>query len=234
MNNHEEFTKTILGYYTRNGFGRVLKAEIDNAVFHYYILENIDKKYIDNGNIKYFNIDKSEIYRLSMKMRMTENRFKRFLEEDFFQHRESVREKRFLLEMVNSTSIKKNGLKEGKIRLLIPNPVVKKYLEERIYSIGSVIEYGQNREIIFIEIYDFLKLVEFDEDKKIGDIIRYNILAKSDSADNTPEIKEFFHELNKIPMEERLKKIATGFANKLIGKAGDEIIGAIFDSISDG
>ena len=97
MNNNDMFANKILELYTRNGFGKVLKSEIDLTVFHHYLLENLNEKYLENGNIKYFNIDKSEIYRLSILMKITESRFKRLLEEDYFLYSETVKVKKFLL-----------------------------------------------------------------------------------------------------------------------------------------
>jgi hypothetical protein len=233
MNLKEEFAEKIISFYTRNGFGRVLKAEIDIAFFHYFLLVELNKKYIESNRIKYFHINKSEIYRLSVRIGLTESRFKRLLEEDFFINNDDKYLQNYILDMVNGRTIKKEGLVKGRIQFNVANPIAKKNLEERFYSCGGILEFGQNNEIAIVEIYDLLKVLQFTEEKDVSQIIRENILAKSRFEEKSPEIKEFFRELEKVPIEERLKKIALGLAEKVIGKAGDEIIGAVFDLIKD-
>ena len=229
MADYSELGEAILRLYTRGTYGRVLKSEIDSTVFHFYLLGNLKQEFAEGGKVRYFHIDKSEIYRLSLRMRMTEDRFKKLLEEDYFLNQTDVDVRGFLQDKVNAASIRKDGLKEGRLRLVLPNPVVRKYVEERMYSVGSAVEYGQNREIAYLEIYEFLRMIGVHEDAEDADTIRANILQKTELKDGSPEITEFFRELNKVPIGERLKSIATGLAQRFLGKAGDEIIGMIFE-----
>lgn len=228
MSRKEDFANDIITLYTKNGFGKILKSELDLAVFHYLLLEYLDPSFKDGNIIKYFLINKSQIYKLSISLGISESRIKKYLEEDYFKYKKGNDLNSFLLNEVNGRTIK-NILSEGKLQLVIPNPITRKYLEEKAYSTGGIINYEQNREIMIIEIYDFLKIINFAEKKEIAELIKTNIIRKSRSSSNSLDMDNFMKELNKMSIEERLKIIAIGTASKIIGKAGDEIIGAIID-----
>ncbi len=231
MSVNEELGKEIFALYTRNGFGRVLKSEIDQAVFHCFLLANLDKRFVKDGRIRYFHINKTELRALSIRACVTETRVKNLLETDFFHYGNDSRIEDFLLETVNSTTARKGLLRDGKINLLLPNPIAKKYIEERIFAVGGIPDYSFNKDILSLEIIDFLKMAHYNNTEEIARVIAFNILSKAKSRENNPEITAFLKELEQVPVGERLKKIARGAAEKFIGKAGDEIIGAVLDLV---
>lgn len=228
----KQLSEELIKLYTRSQFGKVLKSEIDALVFHHLLKKHLKEKYLKNDRVNYFKIDKPEIYRLSVKLRMSETRFKRFLEEDYFMHKGPFDESGFLLDLVNRSSINREKLQSGTISFLLPNPVVRKYLEERMDSLGFAVNYEENREIVTMDLYPFLRLVEFVEEDEKGQIIRLNMLGKAMDSKPGPEITAFLKELNQVPLEERLKKIAKGVASKVIGKAGDEVLDMIFQGLA--
>jgi len=234
MNNYEALGSAIVHFYTRNGFGKVLKSEIDNEVFHCMLLETLEKDFLAEGFIDYYKINKSEIHRLSLVLRISEARFKTLLEADFFNHGTKVSLEKHLLNLVNSTTLRRGALKAGKIQFLLPNPLMRKDLEQKIASLGGIPDYSFNREILVLEIKDFLKLVHVFKDEEMAELIKANILKKSGLEENDPRLAEFFKDLNKIPVEDRLKKIALGLGEKFLGQAGDEIVGAVLDYIKTG
>jgi hypothetical protein len=225
----KELAQDIAALYARSGFGKASKSELDQAVFHYLLLNKLPKKFVKDGKPRYFHVDKSAIYELSIELKITEARVKALLEADYLASDHSCRIEDLLLETVNSATIRKGTLKEGKIRFLAPNPITRKFLEERIYSVGGMADSSFNREILVLEIYDFLRLVDFSEPERIRALIRKNILQKAVLAEKDPEMAAFLSELDKKPVEETLKGLACGLASKLIGKAGDEIVGAVLD-----
>ncbi len=218
--------------YTRGELGRVAKAEVDAVVFHYFLLENLAKPFLGpKDTIRYFPINKSEIRRLSLLARITESRIKALVEKDFFLYGADEKLDEFLLGLVNATTLRSGTLKAGKIQFLVPNPIVRRFLEERVAATGGIPDTSFNREVVVLEIYDFLKLLDFTDSDEIARVIHDNLLAKAKLTDRDPAIKEFFGELNKVPIGERLKRIALGAAEKLVGKAGEELIAAVFDTV---
>jgi len=232
MSTHETLGKEILELYTRTSFGKVLKSEIDQLVFHHFLLASLDHKYLNTKNeILYYHINKTEIYQLSRKACITESRIKTLLEQDFFQYGKTSTVHDFLLATVNSKTISSTLLKSGKIQFVIPNPIARKYLEERIFSVGGLVDYSFNHDILVLEILDFLRIVHYNDDTQVAETITSNILAKSRQKPGDPELQAFLNDLNRIPLQERLKKIAMGVAEKFIGQTGDEIIGAVIDLV---
>jgi hypothetical protein len=230
MVNYGDLGKEVYEAYTRNGFGKVLKSEIDQAVFHAFLLNTLDGSFLsDGGGIRYFHVDKTQLYRLSIRSGVTEARVKSLLEADYFRYGKSVQIEDFLLEMVNATSVRKELLQTGTIRFLVPNPIARKFIEERIFSVGGLPEYGTNREILILEVLDFLRVVHCTDDGRIAETIRRNILSLAGKKAGSPEIDAFLAELNAVPLGERLKRLAMGAAEKVMGKAGDEILGAVFE-----
>jgi hypothetical protein len=229
VNNHEALGKEILQLYTRGELGRVAKAEVDSLVFHYFLLENLAKPFLGpKGAVHYFPINKTEIRRLSLLAKITEGRIKTLIEKDFFLYGADEKLDDFLLGLVNATTIRSGLLKTGKIQFLVPNPIIRRFLEERIAATGGIPDSSFNREVLTLEIYDFLKLLDFTDDE-MARVIHDNILTKTKIADRDPAAKAFFDELNKVPISERLKRIALGAAERLGGKASEELMTALFD-----
>lgn len=234
MKNTFNLEEEIIKLYTRSTFGKVLKSEIDALVFHDFLLKHLKNQFKQDGSVEYFKLDKSEIYRMSLTMGITETRFKSALENDYFVFRDKDQEKFSLLDLVNSNNFHKDDLIKGEMKLLVPNIIVKKYLEERAAFYGCHIEYGRNRELIILDVYDFLKIVEYIEEDGKGDIINFNILNKAKNPVKHPNALQFMKDLNSVPVEERLKKIAVGLGKKVLGTAGDELLDWLFETIETG
>jgi hypothetical protein len=231
VNRHEALGKEILALYTRGELGRVGKAEVDALVFHYFLLDRLAKPFLGpRDTIRYFFINKTEIRRLSLVAKITESRIKTLIEKDFFLYGADEKLDDFLLGLVNATSLRSGVLKAGKIQFLVPNPIVRRFLEERIAATGGIPDTSFNREMLVLEIHDFLRLLDLTDDE-IARVIHDNILAKAHLTDRDPAARAFFDELNKVPLGERLKRIAQGAAEKLIGKGGEELIGAVIDLV---
>jgi hypothetical protein len=237
-------SKNLLALYTRSGYGKVLKSEIDALVFHHLLPKKLDQKYVkinekaedpkDQITIDYFSLDKTLLYNLSQKLKLSEARLQHLLEEDFFEYQKNSEDAALpalLLDMVNRRSITKEQLKDGKIRFSVANPMLRKLLEVKIYESGGMVDYSFSREVMVIDLYDFLKLLNLEKDERIIAIIENNILKKAKSSDEHGEkAKAFFRELEKKPLQEQLKAIAVDGAKKFIGAAGGETFGLIWDT----
>ena len=215
--------------YTRAEFGKVSKSEIDTLVFHYALLGNLGRPFLEPaGRIRYFSIGKTEIRRLSLLLKMTESRVGSLIEKDFLLYGADEKVEEFLLALVNATTITSGLLKAGKIRFLVPNPVARTAIEERIAAVGGIPDASFNREVLVLEIYDFLKLVNLADDERIARILQDNLLAKARLTIDS-DAKRFLDELNRVPVGERLKRLALGVLDKVLGKTGDELIALVFD-----
>jgi hypothetical protein len=177
--------EAIMTLYLRFGYGRAPKQEIDAVVFHHVLLQEYGEGF------DYAAIDKARLYDLSLRLKVTQARIKKLLEDDYYLYAQDRGSEgglaALLLALVNHQSITKESLKEGKLRLFVANPIVKQRLEVELYRSGGVADFLLNRDIMVIDIYDFLKLLHFTEDARIAAIIRTNLLAKT-QVDKAPEV----------------------------------------------
>ena len=147
----------LVELYTRSGFGKVLKAEIDALVFHHLSsvkLAAMDAALVEDGSINYFRINKRHIHELSLALRTSEQVVVRLLEQDYLTRRaaEKTNEKtavmRILFDITGSTGIKKENIKDGRLRFYVANPIVQKILQTEIYSIGGMVDCSFSRDIL--------------------------------------------------------------------------------------
>ena len=215
----------IIELYTRSGFGKVLKSEIDAVVFHHLLLEKLkvlDTKLIKNGEIIYFLINKGHIRDLSLKFRLTEAAFTRLLENDFLlslsESKEELIVNDILLEIISKTKISKENIKNGKLCFYMSNPIPRKILETALFKIGGIADYSFNRDLFIIELYDFLRLLKFSDDIEISRHIKDAVLNNISKYKPTDRDSKFLEDLEEKEIPEQLKTILKGAAGHFAGK----------------
>jgi hypothetical protein len=220
----------IIKLYLRGGYGKVLRSEIDTVVFHYFLMNEV------GDPPSYFTIDKEKIFELSTKLKLSESRFKRLLDDDYTIYNKDDNNKDnkdeislgpILSDIIRKRGLTKESFKNGKLCLNISNPIVKKLLDVEMYKKGGIIDYSFNNEKIVIEVYDFLRL--FNDDKTIIEELNRVIRSKKKL---TPEGEKFLNEVNEKNLSSTLKKIAGGVLSGVLGKAGEELVEVGFDIVS--
>jgi hypothetical protein len=229
----------LVNLYTRAGFGRVLKAEIDALVFHHLAigrLAGMDVGLAADRKINYFRINKRHIHALSLELRVTEAVVVRLLENDYltrFADSENTEESyvpSILMGMIDSTKIKKENIKDGKLKFNVANPIVQKILQAEIFKIGGIVDCSFNKDIVSIELYDILRLLRFSDDDAISRQINDVLSGKVKDADPAGEEKKLLDELLRKPVSEQLKTMLKGgvtvVAKKILGEeGGDDAVG---------
>ena len=165
----EELGKTIYERYTENTFSKLLKSEIDIIVLHTFLLLNLKESQIKNGSILYDFINKDDIYRLSLASGLTESMIQKKIESDFYNYRDKNNYefdlKDFINNQIKNTKICSDEfIKDGKIRLIVSNPVMKKQVVNALVIQGSVPDFSFNRDIISIGIIDVLDILGKKDD----------------------------------------------------------------------
>ncbi|GHV03060.1 hypothetical protein FACS189485_05230 [Spirochaetia bacterium] len=211
--------------YLRAGYGRVLKSVLDVEVFHHFLTDG------KGDDFDYFSVDKTKIYELSLQLKVSEAKVKRLLEDDYFLHQNSdvkLDLPRFLLDILHDRAISKETLRAGRICFPVANPVVKKLLEVEIYKRGRVIDFSFNNELLFLEIHDFLALLNFTDDAKMAEIVR-NILLKKQDDPQDKKVQELLEKADEKTVAEHLKSIVLGAASTFGGDFGLSIVNALVD-----
>ena len=72
--------------YFKNGFGKILKSEIDLYVFHYFLLKELNCINNDSGTVSeipYLKIEKKDLYNLASIANISISKLQNLLENDF-------------------------------------------------------------------------------------------------------------------------------------------------------
>ena len=234
-----DLNEEIIKLYTRSGFGKVLKSEVDTIVFHHLLLDKLKVSFKDllkDEKIIYYLINKEHIRVLSLEFRITEAAFTRLLENDFLLSLSEPKEESsvndILLELILKREIKRENIKNGKLCFYISNPIPRKILETELFKIGGIADYSFNRDLFIIEFYDLLRLLNFSNDKEISRRIKEEIINKISKEGLTKDDTKYLDDFEKKRIPEQLKTILKGaaghFAGKFIGEeASNEAINLV-------
>ena len=169
----ETLGKSIYNLYTGNGFSKVMKAQVDELVFHTFLQEELGKigakKYINDGNINYDAVDKNAIYSLSLAAGLTEGVIQSRIEKDFFTYGSNdTRDsesflKEFIRGQLEQSKLNRNdSIKDGKIRFSVPGPVLKKKVERAFADVGTLVDYSFSRDLLVVNAVDVIELLGAD------------------------------------------------------------------------
>lgn len=238
---NENLGKMIYEAYTSNQFGRAYKAEIDKMVFHSFLLRNLPDICKDEKNaggksvvvvrgedVMYLRLSKRAIYQLSLRARVKESTIQSMLEADFYNHQKDDKFyenelKRAVSNIVMSTKASAADLvKDGKVRVVVANPITKKMLMQKLNDIGAVGDYSFNRDIVSMSVADFLQVLDVDESD-----VRKSLLetAKDNYGEKSEEYEKSSEKINNAEKIFQYLKSTGDFALKdLIGKVNSGLV----------
>lgn len=158
----------IFNLYLNNGFSKVMKAQIDEKVFHTFLLTELskidDKKFIVNEEIDYDEISKNDIYKLSLASSLTESLIQSKIEKDFYayhKNNDSFDLKKFLTKQIQNSKLNKNDIiKDGKIRFIIKNSVLKKKVFNAFDERNIIIDFTFNKDLLVVNVLDVIDILE--------------------------------------------------------------------------
>ncbi|GMO44292.1 MAG: hypothetical protein Pg6C_06170 [Treponemataceae bacterium] len=231
----ETLEQKIVELYTRGGFGKAAKSEIDAAVFHHLLLKNlpdIEQGIAENGRVDYFRINKTHIHALSLALRITEASVTRLLENDYLFSRgeppqeEASRVGAVLLGLLPKSGIRKENIKDGKLRLSVSNPIAKKILQVKIFEAGGIVDCSFSQDIVVIEVYDFLRLLNAADDGTIQKEIKALLDGGIKDEALSAAAEKFLKDLKSSSVGEQIKSIVKGsagaFAANFLGEEGSK------------
>jgi hypothetical protein len=228
MNTKEELGTKLIELYTRSNFGKLLKAEVDALVFHYLLLERLDKRRLTaGGGINYLALEKDDLYRLSQELGLPQSRLDSLLENDSFLYgnRDDLVPD-FLIGLIKRRVLTADTLKTtGKVQLWAANPITRKLLEAQTYLTGGIVDCERNREVLVWNLPDFLRLLDLSYDAQSRKAI-LALLRAGVKDDGSPETKTFLAELEKpdVSVPALLKTLVTEAASRV---AGDRLGGLL-------
>jgi len=150
------FSKEFLGKYFESGFGGMTKHDIDLLVYH--LISNKTDLLKDKSN-----------YELSNLLMITETKVKNIQLESYLKYgsKDNVRYLNKIKDEIEAGNIKPE-LENDKIRFILDNSILKREFEYAIKSLGHVVDYSFNKDIISIKLPVFISVIS-DINKKNGD-----------------------------------------------------------------
>lgn len=194
---YEELGRKVYESYTKGVFAKVLKTDTDAQVFHIFLLMNLEQSKISEGNIRYDAVGKNDIFKLSLASGLTEGVVQSKLETDFYIYGKVGTDNRFDIQKFITNQLKSTRqgggslVKEGKIRLLVANPVVRKQLVNALAEQGSVPDYSFNRDILSIGVLDVLDIMDMNDGKMNNSLFDalQDYIGTSDNDKEKEELK---------------------------------------------
>lgn len=222
---YEALGKAIYESYTQGIFSKVLKSDTDIKVFHTFLLKNLDaKKILDDGSINYSAVNKDDFYRLSLASRLTESAVQSKFEADFYSYSGSGKTqdgfdlKELIQNQLNQTGVGANEfIKEGKVRLLVANPVVKKHLVNALAGHGFIPDYSFNRDIVSIGVIDVLRILGMT-DSKINSTLFDAVIEYRNSLTKDTEKEKLKDFTKKDSTIETLKSLSLSVGSTVIAE----------------
>ena len=229
-----KITDKIFNSYTRQGFGRLLKAEIDLIMFDFslkLIFLETKPDYFENDELNYFLINKQDIYELSKRLKVTEAKIIGFIEQVGLLKgllNDEIALKYFW-SLLKSQKQNEETLKNGNLHCYVPNKLIKSFIEAKIDFIGRIPDYSENKEILIFSIATVAELFNIDSNEfaKWIEQINKTINDKSLASIQSKLIAKDIN-LNQIGVN-MLKTIGS----KFVGQSSDMIVDSFFNMIKE-
>ena len=148
------FGRTFLSIWMSNGFGGLSKKDTELLIFA--CLENALAQHLMVSN-----------YKLATELKVTTSKVKSLRLESYMRYADLFGERRAqsgadrFLKSIESLTLEVNVKEpalDGKVRLLVEDPVVKMVVEEEVKAMGGIVHYERNREVISLDVVHFLAL----------------------------------------------------------------------------
>ncbi len=224
-NDYSSFAKELIASYTRLGFGKLLKSEIDLLIFEFvlktHFATNKDEYFIDT-ELNYFAINKYDIYQLSKTLKVSESKISTMIEQLGLLKgllNDSIGMKSLKALLLSQLQNRKN-IKDGYISIQITNKLLKQFAEAKIQSLGIQVDYEKNKEIIK---FDILALIDFFD---IHNELFINWLQQQNKFFNDADIRKIQKFLTKetLSYREMSAEVSKTILSKFIEKGSDALV----------
>lgn len=216
--NRDEFTTDFLCKYFELGFSSLSKHDID--LFVYYLI----KKHLSLFNGK-------SNYELSSLLKITERKLQSIQIESYLRY-ENISLSKNLEELnkkIGSGEIKPE-IEGDKIRILIDSPVLKRDFEYSITSVGHIVDYSFNKNILSLRLSSFFEALGNTENgkelkKQVIDFLRNQIKISEDmkiEVENKSWWSKQFSSLKATVKEEAAQFIFKNIMSVLITYMGGD------------
>lgn len=200
-----------------------MKAQIDEKVFHAFLIDELNKiskgKFILNDEVNYDAIDKNAVYELSLAAGLTESVVQSKIEKDFYAYhkeKDSFNLRNFLISQIKNSKLNKNDfVKDGKIRFLVQNSVLKKKVINALNNEDTILDFSFNKDLIVVNVLDVIDILKIDDEQN-KEILQKSLQEYLQNSEN----KKFAKEISEIKCTTTKETVAA--VVKYLGKTAYE------------
>jgi len=233
------FVNSISKLYLKNGFGRILKKEIDIVLFDFFCAKILSSYkntmfFVEKNLVNYIILDKKEIHEIALKLKITDKQTISYIQKTYLFNFEKYKDeldkmfflalKRTLKKHINS----KEDFYNGKIKIYAYNQIFKDELEARLDKIGAIIDYASNKSVLIIDIHWLLKLFGITKKADIVDIFT-SLIKRSTILEKDKQ--KLITSLNKKSIKDIFKYVLRDILEKLSGKGISFVLDIIFEKL---
>ena len=223
-----KITNEIFSSYTRQGFGRLLKSEIDLLMFDFslkLIFLELEKDYFVDDELNYFLINKQDIYELSKRLKITETKIIGYIEQIGLLKgllNDDIALKYFW-KLLKSKKQDENYLSDGYIVCYVPNKLMKSFIEAKVDAIGKIPDYLENKDIIKFKLNAIFEIYGKNE----NDFVLW--LKNINQTKKDKDLKIILDKIQQDNINIKNKDILKTISSKFVGKSSDIMIDSLFD-----
>jgi len=175
----------LLQIYTNNGFGKMLKSQIDLEMFDFsvaHILTDINPDLVKNGDVDYILLADSEIYEISKRLNIKEDKVKFLIEEQGLLKGKLDGDRALLsfLKMFQNQVQGKELIASGKVRANLPNKLMRTFVEHRVENLGGAVDYFKNKSIVVIDLLIVIKMCDLGQSQIEDWVLSLNLSINDD------------------------------------------------------
>lgn len=231
----------MLTLYRQSVFGKVAKAEIDLKVFATMVrlVLREDTSLWDGDRFRWLRVEPTHLRRLSVELRTTETRIASFVEQcalaegaENLEGPAAIAEIQRLVERYRQD---RADLKEGRVRLFIPNRYTKRAIEAFLSSNGAIPETSFHRDHLVIRVGDLLLAAATFREADTAAFLKEVARQASDKA-NQGDMQAFEQALNaRSPLDQAMqlgKALLTQVVDQSTGAAVATLLGIIVSALT--
>jgi len=228
--------RSLLDLYRQSMFGKASKPEIDLLVFA--TLARLSFRDVqslwDADRFLWMRIEPAHLRRLSLELRITENRVSSLLEQAaLLEGAESLEGSAAIAEIQHLASRYRqeaSDLREGRLRLFIPNRYTRRAIEAFLSSNGAIPETSFHRDHLVIRVGDLLQVAAGETEEDAQTFLTKVVAMIADEDDQF--LSELKATIDRKSGFERVKDLGKALTNRTLDHAHGLTVAGILGAVA--
>lgn len=231
MHFEKELGTRIFDIYKRTIFGKVSKVEIDLIVFSFLVKKTFNdiSDIYSEGSFNWFRVSPSHIRQLSLQLQIPESRVSSLLEQaallELNTEDSDSQISSEIIHLLKSTRQTSKDIKDGKIKLYVPNKVTRAAITSYLAKNNSVPDLSFSQNVMTIRLVDLISDYLGDDIIKVLE----ERASKANENDKKTEIRKIIKAAEKLNGLEQSQALLGGALRIFFGTGGEYLSNEFID-----